>query len=109
MSTAPINALGGMTPRTSLVESNLAGRLRNATDERLWVKLLLIGGSLLFLTVVLFVPLAAIFAEALRKGWAVYFASFTDRNALSAIRLTLIVSAICVPLNLVFGLAASWA
>jgi sulfate/thiosulfate transport system permease protein len=55
------------------------------------------------------VPLAAIFAEALRKGFAVYAASFTDRNALSAIRLTLLVSAICVPLNLVFGLAASWA
>src|SRR4029450_7672882 len=69
----------------------------------------LITCSVLFLTLVLFVPLVAIFAEALRKGLAVYAASFTDRNALSAIRLTLLVAAICVPLNLIFGLAASWA
>ena len=81
---------------------------RHATDERNWVKAILITSSLLFLTLVLFVPLAAIFAEAFRRA-AVYFASFTDPNALSAIRLTLLVSAICVPLNLVFGLAASWA
>jgi sulfate transport system permease protein len=57
----------------------------------------------------LFVPLAAIFAEALRKGVGVFFASFTDENALSAIWLTLVTAAICVPLNLVFGLAAAWA
>ncbi len=55
------------------------------------MKLLLIGTSLAFLTLVLFVPLAAIFAEALRKGFGVYFASFTDPHALSAIRLTLLV------------------
>jgi sulfate transport system permease protein len=61
------------------------------------------------LTVVLFVPLAAIFTEALRKGVGLYFASFTDAHALAAIRLTLITAAICVPLNLVFGLAAAWA
>src|SRR4029079_51108 len=59
-------------------------------------------------SVVLFVPLLAIFVEALRKGLGVYFASFTDRQAVSAIRLTFITAAICVPLNLVFGLAASW-
>jgi sulfate transport system permease protein len=56
----------------------------------------------------LFVPLAAIFAEAFRKGIGVYFASLTDANARSAIRMTLFVSAICVPLNLIFGLAAAW-
>jgi sulfate transport system permease protein len=61
------------------------------------------------LTFVLFVPLAAIFAEALRKGLAAYVASFTDPHAASAIRLTLLTAGICVPLNLVFGLAAAWA
>jgi sulfate transport system permease protein len=69
----------------------------------------LIGGSLTFLTLVLFVPLAAIFAEAFRRGVGVYFASFTDPHALSAIRLTLVVAFICVPLNMVFGVAAAWA
>lgn len=109
MSTVAQLPLGGISPRGSLVETNLAGRLRLATDERAWVKGLLIGSTLAFLTLVLFVPLVAIFAEAFRRGLAVYLASFTDANALAAIRLTLLVSAICVPLNTVFGLAAAWA
>jgi sulfate transport system permease protein len=96
-------------PTSSLVETDLAGRLRLATDEPQIVKALLVGASLTFLTLVLFVPLAAIFAEALRKGIGVYIASLTDANAVSAIRMTLFVSLICVPLNLVFGLAAAWA
>ncbi len=109
MSTAASPSLGGFSPKTSLIETDLAGRLRHATDEPTLVKALLIGASLTFLALVLFVPLAAIFAEALRKGFWVYAASFTDPHALSAIRLTLLVAFICVPLNLVFGLAAAWA
>jgi sulfate transport system permease protein len=93
----------------SLIETNLAGRLRLATDEPRPVKFALIGVSLVFLTLVLFVPLVAIFAEALRKGVGLYFASFAEPHALAAIRLTLLTSFICVPLNLLFGLAASWA
>jgi sulfate/thiosulfate transport system permease protein len=102
-------SLSGPLPKVSLIETNLAGRLRLATDESRLVKFLLVSTSLVFLTVVLFVPLAAIFAEALRKGLWVYFASFTNAQALSAIHLTLIVAGICVPLNVVFGLAAAWA
>lgn len=109
MSTVANPSLGGAVPKTSLVETDLAGRLRLATDESVWVKALLISGTLAFLTLVLFVPLAAIFAEAFRKGVGVYVASFTDPHAVSAIRLTLLVAAICVPLNVVFGLAAAWA
>jgi sulfate transport system permease protein len=89
--------------------TDLAGRLRLATDEPRLVKYLLVGSSLLFLIVVLFVPLAAIFVEAFRKGVGVYAASFTDPHALSAIWVTLITAAVCVPLNLIFGLAAAWA
>jgi sulfate/thiosulfate transport system permease protein len=74
-----------------------------------WIKGLCIGGSLAFLTLFLFVPLAAVFAEALRKGFGAYLASFHDHDALAAIWLTLIVTGIAVPLNLVFGLAAAWA
>jgi sulfate transport system permease protein len=110
MSTTAYSGVAGDARRTSsLVGADLAGRLRLATDESWLVKWLLIATSLGFLAVVLFVPLVAIFAEALRKGLGVYVASFTDANALSAIRLTLITVAICVPLNLVFGLAAAWA
>src|SRR5690242_15406920 len=106
MSTVTINSLGGAIPKNSLVETDRTGRLRLATDERPWVKFALIGSSALFLAIVLFVPLAAIFAEALRKGLWVYAKSLTDPNALAAVRLTLLVAGICVPLNLVFGLAA---
>src|SRR3954452_3275993 len=109
MSTAANPSLGGITPKVSLIENDLAGRLRHATDESTLVKGLLIGASVAFLSLVLFVPLAAIFAEALRKGLWVYAQSFTDPHALAAVRLTLLVAIVCVPLNLVFGLAASWA
>jgi sulfate transport system permease protein len=102
-------ALPGKLPLTTSTEANLVGRLRAATDEPRWVRYALVGVSLAFLTLVLFVPLAAVFSEALRKGVAVYLASFSDPNALSAIRLTLVTAAICVPMNLVFGLAAAWA
>ncbi len=109
MSTVVVPSLGDAQPKPSLVETDLANRLRLATDESTWVKVLLIGASLIFLILVLFVPLAAIFAEAFRKGVRVYVASFTDAHALSAIRLTLLVALICVPMNLVFGLASAWA
>ena len=79
-----------------------------ATLEPLWVRLLLMGIALAFLTLFLFVPLAAVFAEALKKGWQVYAAAIVEEDALSAVRLTLLTAAIAVPLNLVFGVAAAW-
>ncbi|HEX3601942.1 MAG TPA: sulfate ABC transporter permease subunit CysW [Lacipirellulaceae bacterium] len=106
---APANSLSGPVPKTPLVGTDIAGRLQHATDESKLVKALLIGTSLAFLTLVLFVPLLAIFAEALRKGVGVFFASFTNPAALSAIWLTLLTAGICVPLNVAFGLAAAWA
>ncbi|MGD9858023.1 MAG: sulfate ABC transporter permease subunit CysW [Planctomycetaceae bacterium] len=83
--------------------------LQAATDEPTWVRWLLIGVSVAFLSLFLFVPLAAVFAEALRKGLGAYLASFRDPHALAAIRLTLLTAAIAVPANLVFGVAAAWA
>ncbi|HKT84894.1 MAG TPA: sulfate ABC transporter permease subunit CysW [Novosphingobium sp.] len=70
---------------------------------------LILAVAIAFLGVFLLAPLVAVFAEALSKGVGAYFAAFSDPDALSAIRLTLIVAAISVPLNVVFGLAASWA
>jgi sulfate transport system permease protein len=83
-----------------------ASRLR---AEPAWVKYSLLAIAFAFLGVVLAVPLAAVFAEAFRKGWGVYLASISEPAALAAIRLTLIATAIAVPLNAVFGLAAAWA
>jgi len=79
-----------------------------ATTEPAWVRRLLIGVALAFLALFLFVPLAAVFFEALKKGLGVYLAAISEPDALSAIKLTLIAAAISVPLNLVFGVAAAW-
>jgi sulfate/thiosulfate transport system permease protein len=80
-----------------------------ATQDPRWVRVLLIGVTLAFLGLFLFVPLASVFVEAFRKGVAVYAKAITEENARSAIFLTLSVAALAVPLNAVFGVAASWA
>jgi sulfate transport system permease protein len=80
-----------------------------ATREAPWLRRTLLTLSLGFFAVFLLLPLAAVFYEALRKGWGTYLTALTDPDALSAIRLTLIAAAISVPLNLVFGISAAWA
>ena len=80
-----------------------------ATQDPVWVKWTLLSIALTFLAFFLVLPLAAVFTEAFRRGTAAYLAAFTDADALSAIKLTLIIAAISVPANLVFGVAASWA
>jgi len=87
----------------------MSSMLTSATTEPAWLRRTLIAIALLFLALFLFVPLAAVFFEALKKGLGVYVAAITDPDALSAIKLTLIAAAIAVPMNLVFGVAAAWA
>ncbi|MBC7940401.1 MAG: sulfate ABC transporter permease subunit CysW [Chitinophagaceae bacterium] len=82
--------------------------IRAATTEAPWVRRLIIGLGLAFMTLFLFVPLLTVFYEALKKGWDVYLAAIVEPDALSAIQLTLIAAGISVPLNLAFGLAAAW-
>ncbi len=84
-------------------------RQRRSLGDPRWVRWSLIGLALLFVGLFLVVPLAAVFTEALRKGVGAYFAAFKDPDAQAAIRLTFLAAGIAVPLNLVFGLAASWA
>lgn len=81
----------------------------NAIREPFWVRWLLTGVAVAFLAVFLFLPLAAVFTEALAEGWETYVAAITEPIAASAIRLTLLTAAIAVPLNLIFGIAAAWA
>ena len=73
------------------------------------VRWLLTATALVFLGMFLFIPLAAVFSQALEKGAGAYFAAISEPDALAAIKLTLIAAGISVPLNLVFGVAAAWA
>ncbi len=97
-------AAGGRVP-----VSEASASLCRATEDPVWARRLIIGVATGFLGIFLIVPLVSVFAEALNQGVGLYFAAITDPEALSAIRLTLLTAAIAVPLNLVFGLAASWA
>ncbi len=83
-------------------------RAEAGTTEAAWVRSTLIGISLVFLFLFLVLPLAAVFAEALRKGFDAYWEALKEPDAWSAIRLTLITALIAVPLNLVFGVSAAW-
>ncbi len=82
---------------------------RISTHESKSVTLLLIGVALGYLMLFLGLPLVAVFVEAFKKGWGLYWAALQEPDAWSAIELTLIVTAIAVPANLVFGVAAAWA
>ncbi len=96
-------APGHAASRAERFESN------TATRDPPWIKLLILGVSLGFFALFLLMPLIAVFVEAFRKGWEVYAAALVEPDAYASIRLTLIVAAIAVPLNLVFGIAAAWA
>ena len=88
--------------------SNLI-KTRASATEAPWVRYTLITVALLFVLLFLILPLAAVFTEALRKGFGAYLAALKEPDAWSAIKLTLIAAVIAVPLNLVFGVAAAWA
>ena len=85
------------------------GNSKSSQKESKLVQYLLIATAVTFLMIMLVAPLITIFAEAFRNGYEAYFESFTNEYVLQAIKLTFITAAIAVPLNLVFGVAASWA
>ena len=93
--------LAPAAPRRAVAEGALA--------EPRWVRFALTAIALAFLGLFLVLPLATVFAEAFSKGAGVYFAAIADPMALAAMRLTLLVAAISVPANAVFGVAAAWA
>ena len=84
-------------------------RARSVTTERRPVRIILITIAILFLTLFLLFPLISVFVEAFRAGLKAYWAAITEPDALAAVRLTLLVAAIAVPANVIFGIAASWA
>ena len=77
--------------------------------EPVWVQRTLLLIALAFFALFLFVPLIAVFVEAFRRGTELYFQAISDADAWAAIRLTLLVAAISLPANLIFGVAAAWA
>ncbi|GJG95617.1 sulfate ABC transporter permease subunit CysW [Cupriavidus pauculus] len=98
-----------MAGAVSRLGASAAHHPHDATGESPWVRYTLITVAVLFLALFLFVPLASVFYEALRKGVDTYLAALIEPDAVEAIKLTLTVAAIAVPLNVVFGVAAAWA
>ena len=82
---------------------------RGATKDHPFTRLILCAVAVGFIGLFLLLPLAAVFTQALKQGLDVALAAISEPDALAAIRLTLLVAAIAVPLNAVFGVAASWA
>jgi sulfate transport system permease protein len=80
----------------------------SVASESLAARVVLIAIAVVFLGFFLLLPLATVFVEALRVGLTAYFAAISEPDALAAIRLTVVVAAIAVPANLVFGVAAAW-
>jgi len=85
-----------------------AARPQHITESRA-VRWTLIGLALLFLALIVFLPLLTVIVESLRQGAAVYLESLREPDALAALRLTLLIAGIAVPLNTIFGIAAAWA
>ena len=82
---------------------------RRGNDDPVWVRRTLISLAFLFVAVFLLLPLANVFVQAFSKGFDAYVKALSSPDTVSAMRLTLLVSSFCVPLNLVFGVAAAWA
>lgn len=88
---------------------SLSRRHVSPTAEPVWVKMTLIATAAIFVILLIGLPIIAVFTEALRKGLGAYSDSLQTEYALAAIRLTLLVAAYSVPVNMVFGIVASWA
>src|SRR6267142_5218447 len=98
-----------LAPTRSAGTQALPGYRARATGESKVVRGLLIAGALGFLALFVFVPLVAVFAQAMGKGLSGYLRGITDPDTLAAIKLTLLTAGVAVPLNLIFGVAAAWA
>ncbi|WP_433945272.1 sulfate ABC transporter permease subunit CysW [Paenibacillus sp. SN-8-1] len=98
--------MAGSVPMTPGSSVNVRTRSLKETG---WVKWTLIGLASLVLLWLIVLPLIVVITEALKQGWDVYLAAIVDPDALSALKLTLLVAVITVPLNTIFGVAAAWA
>ena len=98
-----------MAAPTGTKQKKTKSNAHKGLTESLLVRWLLTGVALIFLGLFLLVPLAAVFTQAMEKGAGAYLAAIREPDALASVKLTLVTAAISVPLNLIFGVAASWA
>ncbi|WHX49701.1 sulfate ABC transporter permease subunit CysW [Paenibacillus woosongensis] len=98
--------MAGSVPLSAKKPSTVRQRKVNESNTVKWI---LIGAAVLVLLWLIVLPLVVVLSEALKKGWEVYIEAIRDPDALSALKLTLLVAVITVPLNTIFGVAAAWA
>ncbi|AZK45008.1 sulfate ABC transporter permease subunit CysW [Paenibacillus lentus] len=98
--------MAGFVPLSAKKPSTVRQRKVNESSVMKWI---LIGAAVLVLLWLIVLPLVVVITEALKKGWGVYIEAIGDPDALSALKLTLLVALITVPLNTIFGVAAAWA
>ncbi|GIP58636.1 sulfate ABC transporter permease subunit CysW [Paenibacillus sp. FSL W8-0186] len=98
--------MAGSVPLSAKKPSTVRQRKVNESSAVKWI---LIGAAVLVLLWLIVLPLVVVLSEALKKGWEVYIEAIRDPDALSALKLTLLVAVITVPLNTIFGVAAAWA
>src|SRR5262245_8429163 len=99
--------MAGYAKNSSRPARDAVAKSQRGTEESPFIKWLLITVAFLFAALFLLLPLINVFAQALSKGWTGYLKGLTDPDTMSAIKLTLTVAAISVPLNVIFGLAAA--
>lgn len=100
--------MAGHVNNSSRPSRDAVAKSQRGTEESPVIKWLLISVALTFTLVFLLLPLVNVFAQAFSKGWSGYIKALSDPDTMSAIKLTLLVAAISVPLNVIFGLAAAW-
>lgn len=98
--------MAGSVPLSTKKPTTVRSRKLNESSAVKWI---LIGAAVLVLLWLIVLPLVVVLTEALKKGWEVYIEAIRDPDALSALKLTLLVAVITVPLNTIFGVAAAWA
>lgn len=90
------------------MSSPVSSSVTSNSDEKPWIKWVLITIALLYLALVLFIPAFAVFYEAFHKGFQEFFTAIGSRDFQQAVQLTLMIAAIAVPINVIFGLCAAW-
>ena len=100
--------MAGYVKNSSRPSRDAVAKSQRSTEESPVIKWLLISVALTFTLVFLLLPLVNVFAQAFSKGWSGYIQALSAPDTMSAIKLTLVVAAISVPLNVIFGLAAAW-
>ena len=82
--------------------------MTRGTTENPWVRRSLIGVALLFIAIMLILPMVLVLSQALAHGVGDYWRALSDKDAISALKLTLLAAAIAVPANIIFGVSAAW-